>query len=93
MTAKHFKQPKHARHMLAGQAAGALRPSSGYGFKRILHWANHAAIHFHKTHTIPRPKYHMGLQHQLDRIFFKYAYQRSTICTTAFYALSQDTKW
>lgn len=69
MTAKHFKQPKHPRHILAGQAAGALRPSSGYGFKRILHWAKHAAFHFHKTHTIPRPKYHMGLQHQLDRIF------------------------
>lgn len=69
MTSKCFNQPKHARHIIAGQAAGALRPSSGYGFKRILLWANHAAKTYHSNHLIPCPQQRGGLQNIMDRIF------------------------
>ena len=69
MSSKRYQQPMHSRHVVAGQAAGALRPSSGYGFKRILHWANHAAANFNHKKIISHPHHHLGFQHKMDQIF------------------------
>lgn len=41
------KQP-----LLAGLRGGALRPSSGYGFLRIQHWASHCAQRYNTDSTL-----------------------------------------
>lgn len=88
MTSHTFKQPSHKRHIHAGQSAGALRPSSGYGFIRILKWAQYAAQAYHLKNYIPKPNYHRGIMYQMDKIFLNVLKQRPEVAPTLFLSLA-----
>lgn len=89
MTAKRFRQPKHKRHIKAGQSAGGLRPSSGYGFKRIIAWAQLAAQTYHKHQLIPYPNHHAFFSHKMDQIFLNTLKHMPEQAPTIFTALAE----
>ena len=88
MTSHSFKQPSHKRHIYAGQNSGALRPSSGYGFIRIRNWAQCAAQSYHFKKNIPKPNYHRGIMHRMDKIFLNVLTQTPEVAPTLFLSLA-----
>ncbi|NQY61863.1 lycopene cyclase family protein [Cognatishimia sp.] len=62
-------KPVDGRVIRAGQAAGALRASSGYGFWRIQDWARNAATEF-ASGRVPKPhRYESYFNAAMDRVF------------------------
>ncbi|MEL7389456.1 MAG: lycopene cyclase family protein [Pseudomonadota bacterium] len=60
---------KSARIMRAGQAAGALRASSGYGFLRIQAWAKAVARNFISQNSLITYQPGSQLERKMDAIF------------------------
>jgi len=63
--------PTSNRVIHAGQRAGALRPSSGYGFLRIQNWAATAALQLTGSGYLTHHAYGSAYEHKMDRLFLK----------------------
>jgi lycopene beta-cyclase len=71
----------------AGMSAGALRPSSGYGFMRIQRWAEQCAAHYCTHNTVIEQKSSPFLLQQMDQLFLKVLHDQPLLAPTLFQKL------
>ena len=90
MTSVSFQQPKHSRYIRAGQPAGALRPSSGYGFMRIQRWIQQAAHIYHQQKKIPKPSVGSHFVRYMDQIFLNTLVSIPTAAPKIFLSLAKN---
>ncbi|CAN1498962.1 carotene-cycl, lycopene cyclase family protein [Burkholderiaceae bacterium] len=75
----------------AGMSAGALRPSSGYGFMRIQRWAKQCADHYYAHDAVLEQTTSHFLLQQMDQLFLKVLHDQPLLAPTLFQQLLNRT--
>ena len=81
------KVAQSGQAMVAGMAAGALRPSSGYGFLRIQAWAQACAEQFHASGGLIAQTTSSPIIKHMDSLFLKALRRQPALAPTLFDAM------
>lgn len=81
------KVAQSSQAMVAGMAAGALRPSSGYGFLRIQAWAHACAEQFHASGELIAQTTSSPVIKKMDHLFLKALRGQPALAPTLFDAM------